>query len=123
MSQVLIAEHNDDVGRALLLMVEHFGYKPYLVTNGKAAVMAVSKIRPAVVLMEIALPDIDGCEAARLIRAEQAQWAPTMIALTALGRPQDIERSKAAGMRFHLVKPVDAELLRAALDSLASPLH
>ena len=121
--RILIVEDNADVGEALFLMVKHFGYEPFLVTHGMAGVLAVDQLHPQAVLMDINLPDIDGCEAARRIYAKHAYLANKIIALTALGGAEDIQRTRAAGMRYHLVKPVHVDLLQVALESLNKPLH
>ena len=73
--------------------------------------------------MDLSLPDIDGYETMRRIRAESALPIATVIALTASGRPEDINRTAAAGMTYHLVKPVNSDLLKAALESLDKPLQ
>lgn len=123
MARILIVEDEEGTGRGLVLMVQELGHEPFLATSGKEAVGAAAKLRPDVILMDLSLPDIDGYETMRRIRAESARPIATVIALTASGRPEDINRTAAAGMIYHLVKPVNPDLLKAALESLDKPLQ
>jgi len=69
--------------------------------------------------VDIGLPGIDGYEVARRLRASEAGRRILLVALTGYGRPEDRDRSLAAGFDAHLVKPVDPEELNALLTSLA----
>lgn len=121
MRRVLIVEDNEDAGTSMLLLLQSFGHEAHLARNGKAAVLAAAQLKPDVILMDIALPDIDGYEAARQIRAALAGEPITIIALTVKQQPHDKEAALAAGMDLHLAKPVSAESLRAAVDLPNSP--
>ena len=75
----------------------------------------VARQHPDVVLLDIGMPDMDGYAIARALRAHHGD-ALRVIALTGYGRPEDRERTGAAGFDAHLVKPVDVQML---LDQLA----
>lgn len=122
MARILIVEDEEGARRGLMLMVQQLGHEPFPAASGKEAVGAANEVRPDVILMDLSLPDIDGYETMRLIRAENEGPIATVIALTASGRPEDINRTAAAGMTYHLVKPVHPDLLKAALESLDKPL-
>ena len=67
--------------------------------------------QPDVVLMDISMPNMNGYEAARRLRAEAWGKAVVLIALTGWGRKTDIEAARGAGFDGHLLKPVEAEAL------------
>src|SRR5205085_5590322 len=71
--------------------------------------------RPDVILLDIGLPGIDGFEVARRVRRQPGMAGAFLIALTGHCQPRDHERSRAAGLDLHLVKPVEPEELRGLL--------
>ena len=80
----------------------------------------VAKARPAVLLMDVRMPEMDGLEATAAIRAmdrEDAGEIP-IIALTANAFDEDVQRSMQAGMDAHLTKPIQPEVLYETLESL-----
>ena len=81
--------------------------------NGQQAVDLFQARPQELILMDIQMPVMDGYEAARLIRALDAQVP--IIALTANAFPEDIERAQAAGMNAHLSKPIDIQQLKALI--------
>ncbi len=93
-------------------------------TNGRAAVEEFNKFQPDVVTMDITMPDMDGIEATRRLRAwEQEQGLPPLpvIALTANAMNSDRSRCIAAGMDDHLPKPFRVEELLAVLQRHLPP--
>lgn len=71
-------------------------------------------------VLDIGLPDIDGNELARILRAQPGTSDAVLIALTGYGLEQDREQTRAAGFDYHLVKPVDAERLYMILSGVHS---
>lgn len=85
--------------------------------DGREAVAAVLKHRPDVVLMDIRMPEMDGLEATRRIRALGGDPARLpIIALSARVRPEDIEACCAAGMNDHIGKPFDRHQMYHVID-------
>ncbi|RZA05154.1 MAG: response regulator [Proteobacteria bacterium] len=114
---VLLAEDNpvnQKIGQKLL---EKLGLKVSLVNNGTKAVKAAREQRPDLILMDCHMPEMDGYEATRALRAAPEEFLREMpiIALTANALSTDIEKSMAAGMTDHLSKPVRLEDLRETL--------
>jgi CheY-like chemotaxis protein len=66
-------------------------------------------------LLDIGMPDMDGYQVARELRACEATKSMIIIALTGYGQPQDRARAEAAGFRDHLTKPTDSEKLKTVL--------
>jgi CheY-like chemotaxis protein len=75
-------------------------------------------VRPDVCLLDIGLPDIDGRELARRLRADPATASALLIAITGYGQQQDRDEALAAGFQHHLVKPLDFERLLGLLDEV-----
>jgi len=122
---ILVAEDNEInalLARALLVRL---GHRPTIAGNGEAAVESWAASRAAgspydLILMDVQMPDMDGLEATRRIRAAEADAGdkPTrIVALTANAQTEDREACLAAGMDGLLVKPLDRERLREALDA------
>lgn len=70
-------------------------------------------------MIDIGLPDMEGYEVARRMRAAPGGRGIALVAITGFGRPEDQQRAFAAGFDAHLTKPVTAERLKQALASLA----
>ena len=114
--RVLVAEDNPVNQRVATLLLQRLGYRATVVGNGLEALTALELADYDLILMDVEMPEIDGCEATRRIRARrQAPGRPWIIALTAGAMPEDRERALAAGMNDFLTKPVRTDALSAAL--------
>jgi signal transduction histidine kinase/ActR/RegA family two-component response regulator len=105
--RVLIVDDNVDAAQSLGMLLEASGHEIHLAHGGLDAIEAVRAHRPQVVLLDIGLPQIDGYEAAKRLRALYPREAITVVAMTGYGQAADRERSRAAGFDHHLVKPAD----------------
>ena len=85
-----------------------------VVHSGRAALAALDTFEPDAVLLDIGMPEMDGYEVARRIRAVRAHRV-LLIALTGWGQEQDYRQSREAGVDHHLVKPPDIYKLRELL--------
>jgi len=114
--RVLVAE--DDFGNRKVIdaMLRRFGIQAELVTNGTDAVTRAMQIPWDVIFMDMQMPDIDGLEATRRIRAQLAGRPLPIIAITANARAEDRAACLAAGMDDFLSKPVRQQELRACLE-------
>jgi len=92
------------------MLLETEDHVVHTVDSGQAALEAASRGEPDVVLVDIGLPDIDGYEVARRLRAKFGA-AIRLIALTGYGQPEDRRRVVEAGFDRHLVKPVNPDEL------------
>ena len=110
---VLIVDDNADVTETLAEVMRLEGFPVSVASDGVAALAAFDQIHPAVVLLDMGLPDMNGTAVARQMRSRSHGKSIQIIAVTGWGQEQDREHSREAGVDLHLVKPVDpAELLR-----------
>ena len=112
--KVLVVDDNVDGANALALLVGTLGHTVMTAHTGHAAMRLARSARPEVVLLDVVLPDMDGCDIAMRLRQEYGS-AMKIIAVTGFGNVEDRERVRAAGFDQHVVKPMDPEFLRSLL--------
>jgi PAS domain S-box-containing protein len=113
--RVMIVEDNVDAARTLSLLIRHWGYDSKVVHDGASAVAAAVEFQPAVVLLDIGLPGMDGFHVAEQMRSQFGDGCPLVVALTGYGRDEDRHRGEEAGIGFYLTKPVETAVLQALL--------
>jgi PAS domain S-box-containing protein len=126
---ILVAEDNEINALLARALLTRMGHRPTIAVNGEAAIESWLAARAAgsrydLVLMDLQMPGIDGLEAARRIRAAEAEMseAPTrMVALTANAQTEDRKSILDAGLDGLLLKPLDRERLRELLDTASGP--
>jgi CheY-like chemotaxis protein len=115
--RVLVVEDNPDARDALRALLEVWGYQVEVAEDGpRGFEMAVAR-PPDVVVVDIALPGLDGYHVAHGLRAALGAHGVFLVALTGHGQPDDRRRALEAGFDLHLVKPVDLQVLAQALAS------
>ena len=107
---ILVAEDNLINQQVIFYILQKLGYTPTMVENGQEALDAVAKDRYDIILMDLQMPEIDGLEATRIIRASSSRQ-PVIIALTANTMQGDEEECLKAGMNDYIGKPVNLEEL------------
>lgn len=113
MLRILIVEDNFDTARTLQTLLRYYGHDVTAAHTGPAGLAAARSLRPDVVLCDLGLPDLDGFEVARALRADPETAAARLIAVSGYGQEEDRRQSARAGFELHLTKPVDpAELQR-----------
>lgn len=116
LSNVLLVEDDTVTREVVLLLLGRLGYRADVAGNGIEAVAAVHAVAYALVLMDVHMPEMDGMEATRRIRAEvRAELQPTVIAMTAAVSADEQMLCLEAGMDDFLPKPVQVEDLAAVL--------
>ena len=111
--QVLIAEDNQKNMKLFRDVLLAKGYRTLEATTGGKAVELAAEHEPDLVLMDIQLPDLDGVQALRRMRADERTAGIPVLALTAQAMQGDRERFLAAGFDGYLSKPVDIRELIA----------
>ena len=109
-----------DAAESLATLVRLWGHDVRVVHDGPAAVAAARSYQPDVVLLDIGLPQINGYEVAKLLRAQAGLTGALLVAVTGYGQDEDRRRSREAGLDYHLVKPADPDSLQALLASAQS---
>jgi CheY-like chemotaxis protein len=113
---ILIIEDHDDAREALRALLELEGHRVTAAATGPHGLELAHAQPPEVALVDIGLPEVDGYEVARRLRALGPK-CPYLIALTGYGQPDDVKRAREAGFDAHLLKPVDPEALAGVLSS------
>jgi PAS domain S-box-containing protein len=114
---VLLAEDNETNITTISDYLGTRGYQVIVARNGAEAIARACEARPAIVLMDIQMPGMDGLEATRRIRAIDDLVDLPIIALTALAMPGDRERCLAAGANDYLGKPVSLRGLATLIEN------
>jgi PAS domain S-box-containing protein len=116
--RILVVDDNVDAAESLAILLQIDGHTVTVAHNGMDAVQRAESWRPDIVLLDIGLPGMNGYEVAEALRARDD--CPELIAVTGYGQPADTRRAREAGFRVHLVKPVDARDLSAAIAQCAT---
>jgi signal transduction histidine kinase len=113
--RILVVDDHEDSAVSLAKLLELAGHETWVAHDGDGAIACAARERPEVIVLDIGMPDRNGYDVCRAIRAESWGAAITMLALTGWGQEQDRERARDAGFDAHLVKPVDFGALNALL--------
>jgi CheY-like chemotaxis protein len=115
---VLVVDDNADAAETLAELLHLLGYETRTAGEAQGALREIEAFRPQLALLDIGLPDIDGYELARQVRAGPQGESIRLVALTGYG--QDSDRARAMQARFdeHLVKPVAIDDLTAVIQRL-----
>ena len=114
-ARVLLVEDNSINQQVATEFLEIAGMKVDLAINGREAVEKTHANNYDLILMDIQMPEMDGLEATRRIRADNSQQQIPVVAMTAHAMASDREKSLSAGMNDHLTKPIDPDQLTAVL--------
>jgi CheY-like chemotaxis protein len=116
--RVLVVDDNADAALSLSMLLEALGYEVRTATDGVQAIAMTTRYAPQLILMDLGMPNMDGLEAARRIRTLAGGRETLIAALTGWGQQGDRERTRAAGIDLHLVKPVSSQELDSVLQML-----
>ena len=111
-----------DTVTTLAMLVRESGYDVRTAYDGLTVLETTLDYRPAVMLLDIGLPGMNGYEVAKLIRQQPAFKNTILIAMTGYGKESDRQTSKAAGFDYHLVKPGDFDKLLKILETISESL-
>jgi signal transduction histidine kinase len=117
---VLIVDDNQDAAEMLSEYVGSLGYRVWTAFDGPSALRVALETSPAIALLDIGLPVMDGFELAGRLREMPGKGPIKLVAITGYGQESDRERSRSAGFDAHLVKPVDMDALEDLLRLLST---
>jgi two-component system CheB/CheR fusion protein len=118
--RVLVVEDNLDAVHSMALLVKMMGHEVQFAINGFAALEIAREFRPDVVLLDIGLPDFNGCEIARQLRFEEALKDTRFVAISALPAQLYRQRALDAGCEEFYPKPIDPRVLETLLGDASS---
>jgi signal transduction histidine kinase/ActR/RegA family two-component response regulator len=114
--RILIVDDHPDITEALGLFLRGEGFPTVVAEDGRTALIEFERVNPAVVVLDLGLPDLDGVDVARRIRGLPGGAHVPIIAVTGWGQEADRQRTLDAGVTQHLVKPIDPLSLVQAID-------
>jgi two-component system, OmpR family, phosphate regulon response regulator PhoB len=118
-ARVLVVDDERDVGRLLSYSLDQAGFETHTVLTGSEALLAAARQPPAVIVLDIGLPDISGLEVCKKLRADAELGDVGIIMLTALGEREDRIVGLEAGADDYVVKPFDVEEIVLRVRALA----
>jgi len=107
--RVLVVEDNADAGQLLGAFIERAGHVPSVVSSAREALAIANELRPEVALIDIGLPDMNGYELVRSLRALPGLEGCRYVAVTGHKSQSAIARGISAGFEAYLTKPVNPE--------------
>ena len=114
-SHILVVEDQEDNRQIMRDLLTANDYEMTEAENGEEALAAVAKDRPDLILMDIQLPVMDGCEATRRIKADPSLSSIPIIAVTSYALSGDEEKARAAGCSDFVPKPFSPRQLLAKI--------
>ena len=119
--RVLVVDDNVDSAESLAQVLRLLGYRTRSAHDGQDALEIARAWRPAVVLLDLGMPGLNGFDTARALRAQPDGPSRTLIALSGWGQHEDRRRSSEAGFDHHFVKPVDVDALVETIAAVIGP--
>jgi len=107
MAKILIVEDNAANMRLVVFLLQSAGHEVLSTTDAESGLAVARNEQPNLILMDVQLPGMDGLEATRVLKRDEATRAIPVIALTALAMKGDEERIRAAGCDGYVAKPMD----------------
>jgi CheY-like chemotaxis protein len=115
---ILVVDDDADNREMLVEYLQARGFTVYAARNGVTALRRADALRPRVILMDLAMPTLDGLETTRRLRANASTRDATIVAVTGHTMTTDREAAHRAGCDFFLPKPYDLTTLTNFLDGV-----
>jgi two-component system cell cycle response regulator DivK len=110
--KILVVEDDTDNRRIVIKVLTVEGYEVVEATDGIEALAQARAAQPDLILMDLALPNLDGWEATRRLKSDPATRAIPVVALTAIAMSGDEEQARAAGCDDYIAKPARPVMIR-----------
>ena len=121
--RILVVEDNHDVARSQVLLLRALGHEAFIAHDGLSALELAERHTPDVILLDIGIPGLDGWQVAGELRKKHYAKRPLLVAVTGYGSQEDTEKSTAAGIDLHLLKPVLPDDLERLLERFGRIIH
>ncbi len=115
---VLVVEDDEDSRIILSIMLSHSGFDVLEATDGAQGIARAREKRPDAIVMDISLPNLDGYEATRVLKADRVTSEIPVVVLTANALPSDRERALLAGADAFMMKPAEPKHVVAQIQEL-----
>lgn len=119
--RVLVVDDNRDAADSLGLLLDSLQARVRVFYDGASALAGIETFRPDVILLDLGMPGLDGCETARRIRQQPHGQSLKLVALTGWGGGEARRETRLAGFDEHWVKPVSLALLRTLATPIGEP--
>ncbi|HZU37915.1 MAG TPA: response regulator [Gemmataceae bacterium] len=106
MLRVLIVDDEDDVVESMGMLLEAWGHTIFPAFSGSQALALAEQHQPDAVLLDLGLPDLDGCDVARRLRQVPGMEGALILSISGYGQDEHRRRALDAGCDRHLTKPV-----------------
>jgi CheY-like chemotaxis protein len=116
LKRVLLVEDNEDNRTVYRTILEHFGYEVIEARNGQDGIQMAREDSPDLILMDISIPVIDGWEATKMLKADEATSHIPIIALTAHALATDRAKAEEVGCDGYLAKPCEPRRVVAEVE-------
>ena len=120
MLRVLIVDDEDDIVESMRMLLEAWGHTILPAFSGNQALALAEQHRPDAVLLDLGLPDLDGCEVARRLRRIPGMEQALILSISGYGQEEHRRRALEAGCDRHLTKPVPFDEVETLLAEHAS---
>lgn len=120
MKRILLIEDDQAITNLIVILLEREGYEVTTSSTAETGISLAASRPPDLILMDIALPGMDGLEATRILKSRGATRNVPVVALTAQARKEDAERAARAGCEGFIAKPLST---RVFLAQIAGHLH
>ncbi len=117
--RILVVDDNRDAADLLTDLCRRAGHEVRTAYDPAAGLKIAQAFEPQLAVLDLGLPVMDGIELAERMRERFGGDRPVLVAVTGYGQPHDRQRSREAGFRFHLVKPVQPDILLTAIEAIA----
>jgi CheY-like chemotaxis protein len=121
MAKILIVDDNSDVREVLRCQLEMLGYLVVSAENGYIGIAKATVEQPDLILMDIMMPEMDGWQASRAVRANPETKDIPILAATAMCRRADLNACLEAGCNGYIVKPFTIVELKQKIGELITP--
>ena len=121
MAKILLVEDNEMNRDMLSRRLERKGYQIVIAADGQQAIAMARSETPALILMDMSLPVLDGWEAARRIKADADMKSIPIVALTAHAMAGDEQKAREAGCDDYDTKPIELARLLGKIEALLGP--
>jgi CheY-like chemotaxis protein len=109
--RIVVVDDNRDAADALAMVLTQLGHDVHQAYDGPSAVTLIFGHRPHIVFLDLSMPEVSGFDVVRRIRDAPELDGTSLVAVTGLGHPSDVQATLAAGFDGHIRKPAPVEVI------------